>query len=124
MPSIAIASVDLGAGVVALSDGSLWQVGPGDLLTVASWVAGRPAAVATERLTREVVYEDDGSRARVCPASRASPGARRERNDGTEKESPRPPAGVADADEDLLPPAAQGAHAGRLQGRVRAGLPR
>src|SRR5262245_62096132 len=60
--------IHLTGGTVTLSDGSRWQVGPGDLRTIAPWSPGRPAALVGPRLTREIRYEDDGSAALVCPA--------------------------------------------------------
>ena len=63
-----ISDINLGSGTVTLSDGSRWQVGPGDLRTIAPWSPGRPAALTAPGLTRQIRYEDDGSAALVCRA--------------------------------------------------------
>jgi len=65
---LSITAINLDAGVVTLSDGSSWQLGPGDLRTVAPWSPGRPAWLGPSGLLRQIVYEDDGSSALVCPA--------------------------------------------------------
>jgi hypothetical protein len=65
---ISISDINLTRGTVTLSDGSRWQVGPGDLRTIAPWSLGRPAALTAPGLTREILYEDDGSAALVCRA--------------------------------------------------------
>jgi hypothetical protein len=70
MPT-SISDIHLSSGTVTLSDGSRWQVGPGDLRTIAPWSPGRPAALTDPGLTREILYGDDGSTALVCPADGA-----------------------------------------------------
>jgi hypothetical protein len=49
-------------------DGTSWQIGPGDLATVAAWSVERPVALTCEGLLRRLVYEDDGSAVLVCEA--------------------------------------------------------
>jgi hypothetical protein len=66
---LTISAVDLDSGVVTLTDGSHWQVGPGDAGSIAGWAAGRPAALTATGLTRQIVYQDDGSAPLVCPAA-------------------------------------------------------
>jgi hypothetical protein len=70
---LTISAVDLGSGVVTLSDGSRWQVGPGDAGTVAGWAPGRPAALVRYGPLRRLRSPADGPEALVCPAPPVSP---------------------------------------------------
>jgi hypothetical protein len=69
--ALLISSIDHVAGVVTLSDGSRWQVGPGDAGTIVPWRPGHPVTLAGPGLTRDVRNEGDGSAALVCPVASA-----------------------------------------------------
>jgi hypothetical protein len=73
--ALLISDIDHALGVVTLSDGTRWQVGPGDAGTIAGWSPGRPAAVVRAGPTRRLRCPADGPEALVCPAAGARAGA-------------------------------------------------
>jgi hypothetical protein len=65
---LSITNIDNDTGVVSLSNGSSWQVAPGDLTAIVTWLPMHRVTLKGTGLTREFKNVDHGSTVKVTPA--------------------------------------------------------
>jgi hypothetical protein len=64
-----IRSIDYDSGIITLSDRSRWEVSPGDLTTIVTWLPRHRVELRGAGTTRELVNNDHGTTVGVMRAS-------------------------------------------------------